>query len=223
MAGRGRLDEVPILQDQQVFMFRNGCWSVAEEPLHVDKPEFVGIGLGMSFAVELLAHNYPSPIGLVPCAVGGTPLDRWMPEVDLYKNAVSTTRRALSEGTLRGILWHQGESDSGNPEEAENYGKRFQKMVTCMRMDLSSGDVPVLTGELGSFLHNKEGYESFKVINQQFIELKKILPSYACVSSSGLSDNGDKLHFNSESLRVFGLRYAIKYMEMEESEILSRL
>jgi hypothetical protein len=214
MAGRGRLDEVPTLRDPQVSMFRYGRWTVAEEPLHTDKPDIAGVGLGMSFAIELLAHNPGTSIGLVPCAVGGTPLSRWMPEADLYENAVSVTRLALPKGTLSGILWHQGERDSRNPDDANSYGKRFQQMVVRMQMDLSAAHVPVVAGELGSFLQDRDEAQSFTVVNQQLWELERSLPVYGCVSSKGLSDNGDKLHFNAESLREFGRRYARRYIEL---------
>lgn len=84
MAGRGRLDEVPELAHPQVFMFREDRWRPAEEPLHTDKPKIAGIGLGMKFAIELVEGAGIAPVGLVPCAVGGTPLSRWMPGADLY-------------------------------------------------------------------------------------------------------------------------------------------
>jgi len=103
MAGRGRFDEVSTLRDPQVSMFQDGRWTVAEEPLHTDKPIIAGVGLGMSFAVELLTRAHPTPIGLVPCAVGGTQLSRWMPGADLYENAVSITRLALSNPSF--ALW----------------------------------------------------------------------------------------------------------------------
>jgi len=216
MAGRGRLDEVPPLRDPQVSMFRDGCWTVAEEPLHTDKPTVAGVGLGISFAVELLTRAHPTPIGLVPCAMGGTPLSRWMPGADLYENAVSVTRLALSKGTLSGILWHQGERDSGNPDDANDYGERFQEMVTRMRTDLSAEDVPVIAGELGTFLQDHDGCEFFAAVNQQLQELERSLTVYGCVTSKGLTDIGDKLHFNSESLREFGRRYASKYVDLAQ-------
>jgi hypothetical protein len=89
MAGRGRLDEVPSLQHAEVSMFLDGRWIPAEEPLHTDKPDFAGIGLGMSFAVELATRAAIAPIGLIPCAFGGTSLAEWMPGTELYENAVS--------------------------------------------------------------------------------------------------------------------------------------
>src|SRR3972149_1667175 len=91
MAGRGRLDEVPAFSPPAVLMFREGAWRQAQEPLHTDIPGSAGIGLGMSFAVELLKVMPDIRVGLVPCAVGGSPLSRWIPGADLYNNAASTT------------------------------------------------------------------------------------------------------------------------------------
>lgn len=215
MAGRGRPGEVEALRDPRVFMFRDNLWITAEEPLHTDKPKVAGIGLGMSFAMELLPTRRTS-IGLVPCAVGGTPLSRWMPGADPYENTVSSTQHALSKGTLRGILWHQGEGDSGNADDANSYGHRFQHMISCLRSELSASGIPVVAGELGAFLKDFADCDYFGIVNQQLRELERSLPAYGCVTSEGLTDNGDKVHFNSKSLREFGCRYAKKYMNLAE-------
>lgn len=214
MAGRGRLNEVPALREPQISMFRDGSWIIAEEPLHTDKPEISGIGLGMSFAVEVLSHNPETAIGLIPCAVGGTPLSRWMPGADLYENALSVARQALTTNTLSGILWHQGESDSNDPTDAERYGLRLNEMITRLRADLSAENVPVIAGELGPFLQNHDGFTLFPIVNKQLRQLENTLNGYGCVSADGLTDNGDNVHFNSESLREFGHRYAKKYLDL---------
>jgi hypothetical protein len=214
MAGRGRLNEVPAMRNPQVSMFRDGRWITAEEPLHTDKPEIAGVGLGMSFAVELVKRAHFTSVGLVPCAVGGTPLSRWMPRADLYESAVSVAQHALSDGTLRGILWHQGEGDSGNADDGDSYGHRFHQMINALRLQLTDENVPVITGELGPFLERHANCGFFKVVNQQLQELAGRLPAYGCASAKGLTDNGDSLHFNSESLREFGRRYANKYLDI---------
>lgn len=51
-------------------------------------------------------------IGLVPTAVGGTALRRWIKGGDLYEQAVARARVAAQTGVIRGVLWHQGESDA---------------------------------------------------------------------------------------------------------------
>jgi len=214
MAGRGRLNEVPQLDHPQVFMFRAGRWIAATEPLHTDKPPIAGIGLGMSFAVELIRAAGMAPVGLIPCAVGGTPLSRWMPGADLYEYAVGTARAALPAGNLTGILWHQGENDAGNREDAASYGERLRDMLQSLRADLSAHSVPVVAGELGHFLRHDQGYPFFELVNRSLRELEGCLPAYACAGAEGLSDNGDFVHFDAASLREFGIRYAKRFLEM---------
>jgi hypothetical protein len=216
MAGRGRLDDVPPLRHSQVRMFRQGNWIVADEPLHTDKPDLAGVGLGMSFAVELIVRGRLQSIGLVPCAFGGTSLSAWLPGAALYENAVAVTREALSGGRLSGILWHQGESDSGQAQDAASYGERFQQMLHRLRHALGAEAVPVIAGELGAFLRQREpaDHALFDVINRQLRQLVGKLPVYACVSASGLTDNGDHLHFDALSLRELGRRYADAYEKL---------
>ena len=214
MAGRGRLEDCPALSDPRVMMYRGGVWMQAVEPIHTDKPELAGIGLSMRFAVELVSRGFMAPIGLVPCAVGGTPLSRWMPGADLYENAVAVTKQALVGGTLKGVLWHQGEGESGEEERARTYATRFSAMIASLRGELNADDVPVIAGELGDFLEKRHPGCFYKTVNSQLRALEGTLPRYACVSAEGLTDNGDNLHFNSASLREFGLRYANAYMKM---------
>ena len=58
-------------------------------------------------------------IGLIPCAVGGSPIEAWQPTKYYeptksypYDDALKRTKTAMQTGTLKGVLWHQGESDS---------------------------------------------------------------------------------------------------------------
>lgn len=217
MAGRGRLDEVPAWRSPAVFMFREGNWQPAEEPLHTDKPDIAGVGLGMSFAHDLATHPNLSPIGLVPCAVGGTPLSRWMPGGDLYDQAVCVARAALANGRLRGILWHQGEHDASHPEMAVTYGPRLATMLARLRLDLAAGDVPVIAGELGPFLAERESCPHHAQVNQHLRALSEELSAYACASAAGLGHNGDHLHFNAPALHEFGRRYAACFLNLTAS------
>ena len=118
-------------------------------PVHTDNLEKAGVGLAMSFAVEVLQVRPGVRIGLVPCAVGGTPLSRWVPGADLYANAVAVCAEALAARVLKGILWHQGESDSVSREDAESYGERFRGMVESLRSELDGPRVPVVAVRSG--------------------------------------------------------------------------
>lgn len=217
MAGRGKLDQVQAIHCPEIHMFREGEWGVAEEPLHTDKPRIAGIGLGMSFAVDIFQKSSLSPLGLVPCAVGGTPLSRWMPGADLYEEAVATCKAALKDGSLAGILWHQGEGDSGDKDDAESYGDRLYKMLTTLRTELGAQSAPVITGELGPFLKDHEATPHYETVNAGLRGLETRLPRYRCAGAEGLTDNHDNLHFNAASLREFGRRYATCFLEIDQS------
>lgn len=212
MAGRGLLNETNRLPSDRVLKFTaENRWAPAVEPLHFDKPAIAGAGLGMSFARAMADADPAITIGLVPCAVGGTPLDRWMKGADLYEAALVRARAALKDGTLKGILWHQGEGDSGTEEKARSYAARLSRMVGDLRTDLGAGDVPFLAGQLGKFppKESKSGKPSLRpVVNEQIASIGTLIPRAAAVDSAGLGDKGDGTHFDTPALREFGLRYA---------------
>ena len=207
MAGRGPIDEVQPIADPKISMFRQDQWQAAVEPLHTDKAT-AGIGLAMSFAAEYRKARPAAEVGLLPCAVGGTPLSRWLPGCDLYQNAVATARSASGAGTLKAILWHQGEADAQDPELATSYGRRLQQMVAALRQEL--GDLPFVAGGLGDFLATHERCVHYQVVNQALAGLA--LPGCTFVSAAGLADMGDGIHFGAQALREFGRRYAAAYL-----------
>lgn len=219
MAGRGTVEEQDKVPHPRVLTFtKEQTWAPALDPLHFDKPQIAGVGLGSSFGRSMAEANPEITIGLVPCAVGGTPLERWQRGGDLYQQAVARSKVALRDGTLRGILWHQGEADSARETTARNYGERLAKMVTDLRGDLESGDVPFVAGKLGEFLarQTKDGNPSFwPVVNEQIAALPNHVKNTAFVSSAELKHKGDGVHFDSTSLRLFGKRYAEAMLQLQ--------
>ena len=215
MAGRGKLTEANRLPTDGVWKLdKKDQWVPATEPLHFDKPNVAGAGLAMSFARALREKDSSVEIGLIPCAVGGTPLSRWMPGQDLYTNAVRRAKIAQRQGTIKAILWHQGEGDCGTPEKRNSYAERLGTMVKALRTELGlSEDVPFLAGELGPYLKDRYKGSPHLVINEQIKSCEKTVPNFHCISAEGLTPNGDILHFNTESLRTFGRRYAEVYVK----------
>ena len=55
-----------------------------------------------------------------------------MPGEILYDNAVMNAKLAQRPSEICGILWHQGESDSLNVEDRDNYRERFMNMLNGM-------------------------------------------------------------------------------------------
>lgn len=119
MAGRGVVTDANRLSSEHVWKFtKDEQWAAGVEPIHYDR-KTVGAGPGLAFARAMIdgaaaqGAAATGEIGLVPCAEGGSPLERWEPGKDLYVRAVKRMKAALATGgRLRGILWHQGEADS---------------------------------------------------------------------------------------------------------------
>lgn len=206
MAGRGKVEAQDEVANPHIFMLTKELkWVSAKDPLHFDKPA-AGVGLGSAFARETLKANPGTAIGLIPCAVGGTSLDQWKAGGALYQTAVARTKEALKQGTLAGILWHQGESDSGNPKNVATYADRLDAMLGQLRKDLDAAKTPVVLGEL---IH---GHGKNDGINVELAKAQKKIPRCGLVSSEGLGNKA--LHFNSADLRTFGQRYAAEYLKL---------
>ncbi|MBL7978638.1 MAG: sialate O-acetylesterase [Bacteroidetes Order II. Incertae sedis bacterium] len=211
MAGFGPLQQVKPIRDPRIEVFRNGTFIEATEPLHQDHNRN-GIGLGMSFAKVLADHWVTDRIGLIPCAVSGTAIRRWAPGADLYQRALRKTQQALPFGTLRGVLWLQGEADAATKKTTQNHSLLFEKMVHHLRGDLGDAHLPFLSGGLGDFLAHFPPCRRFDLINQQYQHAA--LTDYAFVPSVGLKHMGDGVHFDSPSLRTLGERFAQSYLQL---------
>ena len=217
MAGRGKVEPDAENRDPRILVFtKDQTWALAKDPLHWDKPAIAGVGPGLTFA-KAMADTLPgTTIGLVPCAVGGTPLRRWERGGDLYAAALERARAAMATGTLSGVLWHQGESDS-TEKLAATYRERLVRMFQNLREDLGVPSLPIVVGELGGFHTEKVGKPA-QMINEALHAVSQELPKVAVVSSEGLLDGGDKLHFGAEAQREFGRRYAAAMLKLHNVE-----
>ncbi len=212
MAGRGAVEAEDQVPHPRVFTLTKDLrWVPAVDPLHFDKPERVGTGLGKTFGVTVAESDPEAVVGLVPAAFGGSALDEWKPGSPHYVNAVARAREALKHGRLAGILWHQGESDR-KPELVATYPQRFAAMIAQLRADLDAPEVPVIVGEIGRFCPN-EG-----PVNAAIRQLPAMVPYCALVSSEGLAgrpEEPETVHFTTPAFRELGRRYAASWLELQ--------
>ncbi|KAG0472750.1 hypothetical protein HPP92_014607 [Vanilla planifolia] len=124
-------------------------WQMAHEPLHadIDFKKTCGVGPGMPFAHSVVAASTEAvPLGLVPCAVGGTSIREWARGTSLYKNLVHRARVAAASagGRVAAMLWYQGESDTVSEKDAEAYGHRMETLISHLRADLRDPNLLVI-------------------------------------------------------------------------------
>ena len=218
MAGRGVPDAESTQADPRVLMLTKDLkWIPATDPMHFDKPE-AGVGPGIAFGKTMAAAEPDVRVGLVPCAVGGSPISAWKlgayyapTKSHPYDDMLVRIREAQKVGVLKGILWHQGESDRSN---CADYGEKLTALIVLLRKDLNSPNVPFVVGELASF--DQKNAKDTAQFNAVINGLGTSVTNYACVSSAGMKDKGDHLHFDAASARVIGKRYAEKMLQLEK-------
>lgn len=222
MAGRGIVEEEDmVLHERVLALDKYGKWVPAVDPIHFDKPEIAGAGLGKTFGIILAENNPEITVGLIPCAVGGSPISVWEPGQYYeptrsypYDDAVKRTRTAMEYGVIKGILWHQGESDS-KPGKAEIYEKKLHMLIQNLRNELNVPEVPFIVGQL-KHSSERQANPSKDIINRFFEDLPNNVKRTGFVSAEGFTFNEDNVHFDSKSLREFGKRYADIYLKITE-------
>lgn len=214
MAGRGFINEVEPIENENLKVLRNGRWQGMYVPVNCDRP-FSGVSLAESFA-DAYQKEHNVDVGIIPAADGGTSLDQWRVGGLLYDHAVYQAKLAQRTSTIAGVLWHQGEADMPD-DRYPFYEEKFTKIMNQLKKDLNLYDVPFLVGGLGDFLPlRNEKYVNYVHVNNALKSIANNNPMTGFVSAEGLQSNPDNLHFCAKSLREFGLRYYEEFKKHED-------
>ncbi|WP_068663722.1 sialate O-acetylesterase [Paenibacillus oryzisoli] len=159
-----------------------------------------GLNVASSFAKAITLSNPQLTVGIISNARGGTSIAEWQKGAGtgLYEEAVRRTKEAMKTGTLKGIIWHQGESDQSKANST--YMSSLQQLVGDLRTDLGSASVPFVAGQL---LPTKSAD-----FNQMITTIPQYISDSYWVSNAGTVSIGDGSHFNASSQRLLGQRYA---------------
>lgn len=210
MAGRGEMTPVfSALEHSRVVVFdADERWVKAKHPLHFDKPKRAGVGPGLSFGIKMASSDSTIRVGLVPCAVGGTDIDKWVPggfdeitKTHPYDDAVRRMKAAQQFGVIKGVLWMQGEANS-TEKKKRGYLKKLRKLVSRIRKEADCPELPFVVSELGRY------NARYTLINEQLTKLPMKVRNTWVVSSEGLNHKGDGVHLDSESAHELGIRFA---------------
>ncbi|MEY2917964.1 MAG: hypothetical protein RIS73_1678, partial [Bacteroidota bacterium] len=215
MAGRGIVEPQDTVANKRILSInKNGQLVLAKEPLHFYEPNLTGLDCGFSFGKAII-KNIPDSISilLLPAAVGGSSISQWLGDslfrnVKLFSNFLSIVEIGKQHGNIKGILWHQGESDA-NEKNIPHYNTRLLTLFTRFRSAIGNNNLPILLGELGSFSKNKEG---FGLINKAIHNYSSQDANTTVISTGDLKHKGDSLHFNSKAQRTMGKRFAEAYL-----------
>ena len=183
-----------------------------------------------------LVENLPPHvrIGVVHVAIGGCRIELfqkdkceeyiktapdWMVNTlkeydnDPYTRLVEMARIAQKSGVIKGILLHQGESNTGDKEWPQKVKSVYDNLLADLH--LQADEVPLIAGEVVNADHGGV----CAGMNEVIAMLPQVIKNCAIVSSKGLSCAPDHLHFDAAGYRVLGRRYAAQALHLMGIEL----
>ncbi|MBG89659.1 MAG: hypothetical protein CMO80_22550 [Verrucomicrobiales bacterium] len=214
MVGRAPLKDEDRKPIPNCLLWNGKEWEAAQPGFnryskHQKPGSTQGMNGGPAFVAAYQKANPGVTVGIVCWARGGTSIEQWHPDhlepYDLYREAIKQAQAALKQGgQLKGILWHQGEGNSGR---WEGYPQLLKEHVARLRREFDNPKLPFVFGQLGQW---NEKYQAF---NRMIPNQVKAIPYSACVLTGGLT-NFDPYHFDRNSQLELGRRYAAKMLAL---------
>jgi hypothetical protein len=188
----------------------------------------IGAGFSpvMSFFSGLAPTNPGKTYVFINCAAGGSSLASWkrnLSETSLYGFCLKRIRLAQAFGTVKGLLFINGEYESqgvaGRPA-AQNWGNDFMQLVNDLRGDLGS-DVPVVYARLNPKMPGKFN----SIVYDEQTRINGLLPAFKMADTDGLYLAPNSFHYKTGELKIIGSRMAAAMLEIlgPEIVIVSRL
>jgi len=194
-------------------------WKPAAHPLH-NRLKSDRFGLGVPFAREYLKDKPGVTVGLIPVAWGGAGIDRLKKGTQTYANAIKKARHAMTQGVVKGVLWHQGESDTVTQPKTDSYAQKLHQLIADLRKDLANDKLPFIAGNLAEFYgtgrdHSKpDRVKRIDKVRAVLRSLPKNVKNTGFVESTGCSSpDRHMVHFDRKSYIILGKRYARAYAE----------
>ena len=237
MEGPGRIEELDKTVDDRFQVLASvdcpnlnrtkGNWYSAVPPLGR-----CNTGLSpVDYFGRTLVANLPKNIkvGVVHVAVAGCKIELfdkdnfqtyaatvqpWMTNIikqysdNPYAHLVEMAKIAQKSGVIKGILMHQGESNTHDTIWPQKVKAIYDNLLKDLGLNPNS--IPLLAGEVV----NADQGGACASMNTIIAKLPQTIPNSFVISSSGCTDGPDNLHFNSAGYRKFGTRYGARMLSI---------
>ena len=169
-------------------------------------------------------------VGVIHVAIGGIRIEGFMPDSiknyaenvapgwmkgmlkayndNPYERLVTLARKAQQDGVIKGILMHQGCSNTGEPDWADKVKNVYDNLLGDL--NLVPEQVPLLAGEVVQ----ANGKGVCIGMNKQIQALPETIHTAHVVSSDDCTNGPDNLHFDAAGYRELGARYADKMLSL---------
>ena len=161
-------------------------------------------------------------IGVIHVAIGGIDIKGFLPDsiqnylkvapnwmkgmlaaydYNPYKRLVTLAKKAQKDGVIKGILMHQGETNTGDPKWAGMVKQVYDNL--CGDLNLKPEEVNLYAGNIVQ----ADGKGVCIGCKKQIDELPLTLHTSQVISSDDCTSGPDRLHFDAAGYRELGCRY----------------
>ena len=118
-----------------------------------------------------------------------------------YKRLVELAKKAQKDGVIKGILMHQGETNTGDPKWAGMVKQVYENL--CGDLQLKPEEVNLYVGNIV-----QAGGKGVCIgCKKQIDELPQTIHTCQVISSDDCTNGPDRLHFDAAGYRELGCRY----------------
>lgn len=178
-----------------------------------------------------MVANLPADVrvGVLNVSVGGCNIDlfdkdkfkdyipkqqQWMKNMikqyndDPYARLIEMAKIAQQDGVIKGILLHQGETNTGDKDWPDRVKKIYDEMIKDL--NLKAEETPLLAGEV---VNADQQGQCASFNTNVLINLPKTLPNSYIISSKGCPTT-ERLHFSTPGYKMLGTRYAEQMLKL---------
>lgn len=210
MAGRADIEPKDTIISNRVFLFNEQSeWEIARNPLNRystlrKELSMQKLGPVWTFSKRISEALQGKKVGLIVNARGGSSIDEWQKGGKYYKETIIRAKEAQKTGIIKGIIWHQGESDANT---YETYLPKLVNLIISLRKDLNNLKLPFIAGQTSNDKPHRNGF------NEMLLELPEKLDFVSVVTSENTSTL-DSTHFDTASQRIIGERYSKEMIKL---------
>lgn len=192
-------------QTGMVASFSGEAWQLADDP----QPGVADRSQGGSFWPafgDAMYQKYKVPIGLAATGYGGTSVNQWQRDGDLFK-WMMTRIHQLGPGGFRALLWHQGESDVAMA--TDEYYAKLRNVILASRAS-AGWEFPWFVAQASYHNPAKPRFENIRAAQEKLWNNSVALagPDTDTLTGAYRDLDGKGIHFSPKGLKAHGQMWA---------------
>jgi hypothetical protein len=198
--------QFPIKQTSgMVSSFSGTEWKIADDPQPGVKDNTKGGSFWPAFG-DAMYERYGVPIGVATTGHGGTCLDQWHPNMELFKWSMTRIFQ-LGPNGFRAVLWHQGEADFNTPPDI--YYDKLKNIIETSKIQ-AGWEFPWFIAR--ATYHNpvQSSWPKVREGQKRILDNKIALegPDTDTLVGDNRDFDGKGIHFSPKGLKNHGLLWA---------------